>query len=399
MRLFKLSCLVLITTIINVLYTSSLVVQSSILDYDNTDYMPTLTSELINLIKRTEEPTAITSKKKSDSDKDPTRVTTEIDVIYTTIIVETTAPLPVVYNMSDTGSASAHQQQQQQQQPIGVSSSSSPSAASNSPTDVNDPNKSANSVEDNLKKDKEALDRMIMILSLVGGLGVIAIVATLIIFTRMRARNRKQREIDAEDGNDGSSSTFELSNDASPINNNNRHVGGDGSSSSNHTRNSSSTSSTSDDGGPLIVPSAPPALLMIGGNSEYEDNDEQALISIKHAHQYQNRRNVISMSSQTTSAPSPSAPTAKELDAMIDSEAAAVANNSSNIGSSSSSNPSHHHIHQHQPTNCSRCATPSMLLLTSELPPPAYTPSAPPHYALPVEPIIIEPSRRHSLGG
>ncbi|KAI9365832.1 P-loop containing nucleoside triphosphate hydrolase protein [Pilaira anomala] len=314
------------------------------------------------------------------------RVTTKINTVYTTVIVATsTSSLPVIYNVSDTRNPAQQQN-------------------TNGPTsNIKDPNKK-NTVAEDLEKDKQALKRMSTILSLVGGLGVIAIVATIVIFTRMRSRHRKQREID-EEGNEGS--TYELSQDVDrpntihssitstnqPGNNNDNNdndndIGGE----LNASLSSVSTCSNDIDR-PLIEPSAPPALLMA------EENNRHSIIS-KEA-KLHNRRNVVSLSSQG-SAPSPSAPTAKELDAMVDEH---------DISSSSedTNQPHHHHHHHHHSAttsattttpNCSRC-TPS-ILIAPELPPPAYTPSAPPHYALPQEPIVIESSlqsRRHSSGG
>jgi hypothetical protein len=327
-----------------------------------------------------DEPTPEAQKRdeKVDDKRKKPLVTTEVNIIYTTIIY---SPLPTIYNVSNTGSPG--RQDQQQQTPDGIS-------------DPNSKKDSDKKLQDNFNQDQLALKRMITILSLVGGLGVIAIVATIVIFTRMRARNRKQREID-EEGNEGS--TFELSAD-----NNNRPTmdsrsdsnqsgshGNDSTNCSNGTpplHLSSSSSSISSHHRPLIEPSAPPALMM----------------AENHPGIHHNRRTVLSMSSQTT-APSPSAPTAKELDAMVDQ---AQLDDVFAVASSSASASNHHH----QPsTNCSRC-TP--ILMTPELPPPAYTPSAPPHYALPVEAVVMEsssspptssasspvlPSRRHSLGG
>ena len=291
-----------------------------------------------------------------------------------------------MYNVSNIGSA--HQEQQPQQ------------ASSSTSTDLDNPNKK-DDLKENLKDDQLALKRMIMILSLVGGLGVIAVVATIVIFTRMRVKNRKQREID-EEGNEGS--TFELSANVdrqsnsntseSDNNDDNEGRGGQGIlSTSTPTSNLSisSTSSSLANGRTLTEPSAPPALMMIDGLEPL----------------HRNRRNIVSIISQTA-APSPSAPTAKELDAMEE--------DNSNVATTSTPynhhilHHGHHHHQQEQINNCSRC-TP--LMMAPELPPPAYTPSAPPHYALPIEANVMEaspssssssnmsplPSRRHSLGG
>ncbi|KAI8639131.1 hypothetical protein BD408DRAFT_277204 [Parasitella parasitica] len=336
--------------------------------------------------------------KDGDNDRDRDKknnqeqVTTEVNIIYTTIVytsaptavssAATSSPLPSMYNVSNTGSA--HQEQQPQQK--------SPSSSSN----LDDPNKKEDLAE-SLKDDQQALKRMIMILSLVGGLGAIAVVATIVIFTRMRVKNRKQREIDQE-GHEGS--TFELSADVdrrssnsntSESDNNDRRSGGGAQGSllgSNSPSVSISSTASLANGRTLTEPSAPPALLMIDGLEPL----------------HRNRRNIISMSSQTT-APSPSAPTAKELDAMEEDE-----NNGATSSTSYNQHILHHghHHHQQQINSCSRC-TPMMM--APELPPPAYTPSAPPHYALPIEATVIEtspsssssmsplPSRRHSLGG
>ncbi|KAI7889422.1 uncharacterized protein EV154DRAFT_514631 [Mucor mucedo] len=296
----------------------------------------------ITLTQDDGQPTHVSSRKDTHDDQ---HVKTQVDVVYTTIIVAATPSLPVFYNISGTNPAQQQQQQQQQQA---------------SQTAASDPNRQ-NSVKEDLEKDKQALKRMSTILSLVGGLGVIAIVATIVIFTRMRRRHRKQRESD-EEGNEGS--TYELSGEADRATITDSSIPG-GSSGDGGARSIASSSTHSLVDTPLMEPSAPPALSIA--------EDRHSLIS-KQAQQ-QNRRTVMSISSQAT-APSPSAPTAKELDGMEDE----------GLGHS------HDHATTSAATNCSRCT------VTPELPPPAYTPSAPPHYALPVEPTIME-SRRHSLGG
>ncbi|KAF1799756.1 hypothetical protein V8B55DRAFT_1541255 [Mucor lusitanicus] len=324
------------------------------------------------------------------------RVTTEINIIYTTIIYTSASstavstlpaaataslpPLPNVYNVSNTGSA--HQEQDPQ---------------SASSTNLDDPNNKKDDLAENLRDDQQALKRMIMILSLVGGLGVIAVVATIVIFTRMRVKNRKQREID-EEGNEGS--TFELSHDVdrqSSVSNTSDSRGGGGQEgallgSTSSITSASSAASSQANGRALTEPSAPPALMMIEGLQEPL---------------HRSRRNVISMSSQTT-APSPSAPTAKELDAMDEDSSSSTA--------ATTSTPYNHHIlhHHHQQEQINSCSRCTPMMMAPELPPPAYTPSAPPHYALPIEANVIEPSttsmsasssmsplpsRRHSLGG
>ncbi|KAG2231299.1 hypothetical protein BDF21DRAFT_409727 [Thamnidium elegans] len=354
------------------LQSVSLIKANEHLPFENVK--PTSTVTIFQDEQQQQQPTNIYSS--NDKKHDRKDVSTKIDIIYTTIIVATTTSIPDIYNVSDTSNPA---QQQQSDKNKNNNNNIGPTSS------INDPNKKS-SVVDDLEKDKQALKRMSTILSLVGGLGVIAIVATIVIFTRMRSRHRKQRELD-EEGNEGS--TYELSNDVdrpdtihssnnSTNNNNNNDTGPEEESVSSISTNSNDIDQ------PLIEPSAPPALSIIDEGNRHSIINKEALLH--------NRRNVISMSSQR-SAPSPSAPTAKELDAMVDEQGS----------SSSSDNDSHHHhptSSTTQPSNCSRCA-PS-ILIAPELPPPAYTPSAPPHYALPQEPIVIESplqSRRHSSGG
>ncbi|KAI8880629.1 hypothetical protein K501DRAFT_335275 [Backusella circina FSU 941] len=289
---------------------------------------------------------------------------TEINVTLTTIVYGSAQP--TIHNASNT--AAARQQQQQQ---------------SSSSSSVNDPN--AESLKSKLEEDQAALRRMIMILSLVGGLGVIAVVATVVIFTRMRARNRKQREVEEEEGNEDS--IFELSEGIDQQSEDSISPGSTQDNTSHHHQHNDNDDHDNDDhdnngDNPklYIEPSAPPALMMVASSSSsfHNNTDEQ-------------RRHIVSMLSQTT-APSPSAPTAKELDAMIDEEAAAQQPTTSNYLQG------HSHSYGSPSTVCNHCSP----LMTPEPPPPAYTPSAPPHYALPVEPVhesVVLSPRRHSLGG
>ncbi|KAI8883259.1 hypothetical protein K501DRAFT_285465 [Backusella circina FSU 941] len=223
------------------------------------------------------------------------------------------------------------------------------------------------SLKSKLEEDQKALKRMILILSLVGGLGIIAIAATIIIFTRMRAKSRRQKR-EQQEQQEQEDEEEEEENSTIPS-------------------ESSWNPSREEEGGEIgdeeelvapVEPSAPPAI----------QGDDNMTTRPRH---------ILSMTSQTT----PSAPTAKELDAVIEPSAATSS-----------------HVHSNA---CNYCLMP-------ELPPPAYTPSAPPHYALPDEPVtsahpnVISrisdssssslspcsspggathtmPARRHSLGG
>ncbi|KAG1439202.1 hypothetical protein G6F56_012366 [Rhizopus delemar] len=207
------------------------------------------------------------------------------ETVYTTV-VETASPI-VIHSIYDAGSAG----QQQQQSDSAATTSSATTASS-------DEIKS----EDN--QNQSAIKRMIMILSLVGGLGVIAIVATAVIFTRIRAKNKRKREeaLVHED----SIIEQDIAPSAPPP--------------------PAATPATP----ATATITTPPALMAV-------TPIQGRHISISHV--------------------APSAPTAKELDGVVDDH----------------------------DEGCSRFIVP-------EGPPPAYTPSAPPHYAL--DSLV----RRHSLG-
>ncbi|KAI7877446.1 hypothetical protein K492DRAFT_171724 [Lichtheimia hyalospora FSU 10163] len=269
-------------------------------------------------------------------------------------------------------------------------------SSDHSDKNMQDPN--SNNDDDNvteqLHQDQAALKRMVTILSVVGGVGAIAVVATLIIFTRMRARKRKQRELEEEadlrGGGEGNCSSDNSSR-------------GDDSHIEEHPLDPSTTTATTttgDDDGPMPIPSAPPA--------------PAPFLASLHQSTYERRRNMVSIISQTT--PQPSAPSAKELDAMADQQAAIAATSTNSedhdIASGSRSMPSsqeeqesskpqpsssscphceHHHHHQQ---HLSPLPPPPTHPMEPEAPPPAYTPSAPPLYILPQESLIL--GRRHS---
>jgi hypothetical protein len=185
------------------------------------------------------------------------------------------------------------------------------------------------SLKSKLEEDQKALKRMILILSLVGGLGVIAISATIIIFTRMRAKSRRLKRQQQEQEEEEEEEEEERGESIIPSETSWNPSSGD------------EIGEIGDDIPPIAEPSAPPAI-----------QDDNMTTRPRH---------ILSMTSQTT----PSAPTAKELDAVIDTRP-------------TTSN----HVHSNA---CNYCLMP-------ELPPPAYTPSAPPHYALPDEPVTLQPA-------
>ncbi|KAF7724158.1 hypothetical protein EC973_001283 [Apophysomyces ossiformis] len=257
-------------------------------------------------------------------------------------------------------------------------------------TPIDDPNKSSedSSLEEQLREDQAALRRMVTILSLVGGLGVVAIVATIVIFARMRIRKRKQAERDLEDlhaeedaddhNDDNDTHEDATTNCASP-----RSI---------HEMTDHSTAQPQESGmahglRSMPIPSAPPAPTLSSVRSQlavYEGPSQ--------------RRHIISMTSQTT--PAPSAPTAKELDALEPEDE--LCNHLSVHGyaiGSGSNDP----LPKTQCPHCDHSPIP-------DAPPPAYTPSAPPLYAIPIENVVLDsslsssstssshllPQRRHS---
>ncbi|KAI8365462.1 hypothetical protein EDC96DRAFT_509815 [Choanephora cucurbitarum] len=297
------------------------------------------------------------SRDEERKSKEGTTSVVKTEIIYTTIIYSAT---PTIYSITEVA-APANQQQ-----------TSSPNSVGD-PNNNNNSNNSSAGLEQSLESDQQALKRMVTILSLVGGLGVIAIVATVVIFTRMRARSRKQRALMEDDQHE--SSTFELS-----LENHN-----DSTYRSDLNEQAVSTASiTSSSNDPQhrqpIEPSAPPASLVH--------------VATEHPCIPDDPHPVQSTSLPLTTIPSPSAPTAKELDAIVD-DSTAFGMHADSYGSNSIPSTSSHAHPAH--SVCTRC---SPMIMAPELPPPpAYTPSAPPHYALPIDPMSMHPpSRRHSLG-
>ncbi|KAG2226503.1 hypothetical protein INT45_014247 [Circinella minor] len=246
--------------------------------------------------------------------------------------------------------------------------------------------------EDQLQDDQEALHRTTLILGLVGGLIGIALVASIVIFTKMRIRKRKlskERDDHLVGSNSSNSSVYDghytitddEDNDYNSTRNDNNNDMGNNNSSIRHQQPSLTRQRTDNEyqnnDPPSLQPSAPPA--------------EDPVIETNQ------QRRVIPMGSQMT--PAPSAPTAKELDA---------ANNTSNVnddygdmpslypmrppnvgGSSSTTAHNHNHQEQQQSTSSSSTTCPHCFEHTPsappvlEAPPPAYTPTAPPLYVLP----------------
>lgn len=305
----------------------------------------------------------------------------------TTIVI---APGPDLNKVYHDGDNYAHQQQQQGQ------------GGSQQPP-ISDPNKSSddNQIEHQLAEDQEALHRMITILSIVGGVGAIAVAATILIFTRMRIRKRKLREMELEkataaanqrnesDDSDDDNAAQETTARSRSLDDHRcgrRHHHYHSAPRRARTVHSPSPSSAeSDNNDP--VPSAPPAPAFL-------TSLEQPVYD-----PFEHRRRIISMASQT--APAPSAPTAKELDAGDGEPSCNIRARDKDETSILCPHCERHHHHHHP-------AAAAIPMEPPEMPPPAYTPSAPPMYILPPllpassstssssQPLL--PQRRHSQG-
>lgn len=249
------------------------------------------------------------------------------------------------------------------------------------------------SLEEQLRDDQAALNRMVTILSLIGGLGGIAVVATVIIFTKTRRRRKrelsgKSNSISAEE--DGRTTPTKQQNRALTYHQQQTHRGTSSrtsmhssanfindqptrNESTNHTTDGSnvspdpliSTNSEANSNGlrrtnvdtPLPQPSAPLTIYPV----------VPTIITTNHQH-----RRVLSLPSQRQQQPTPvpSAPSAKELDSVrtfCGEEA----------GSRQAS-------YQGQTEPCYHSGGQSTFdgtnPMTPDLPPPAYTPNPSPLY-------------------
>lgn len=203
---------------------------------------------------------------------------------------------------------------------------------------IQDPNQNG-AIEDQLQDDQEALNRMQLILSLVCGIGGVALIGGVVVFTRLRIRKKRMR------------AALENAETSNPSENEERHsmqVLDNSRRSGNNDNNDGNTADQPPSSPSLLLPSAPPV--------PFEIADPPS-----------ERRHVVSLQSQLT--PAPSAPPAKELDA--DDDAAhdtlyPIPHRGTSLPIATSSSCPHCHDAPPVP----------------EVPPPAYTPSAPPLYAL-----------------
>ncbi|KAL0096316.1 hypothetical protein J3Q64DRAFT_1707124 [Phycomyces blakesleeanus] len=232
-------------------------------------------------------------------------------------------------------------------------------------------NSSGEALGNGYQRKKNEVRRMVTIASLVGGLGGVSVIAAAIILTRVRIRKRRDmaaKNIHADDSDDDNDSSNDNEFDL-PLDIEN---GGSSpqvreiqTSDNDHTnRNVSQDRSPPE-------PSAPPAPLSPSlGNVQgvvYEPCPP---------------RRTMSMQLQSSS-PLPSAPTIKELDGLANDyhrmpPLFQIQASSSHTNHSDSSHPSS----STASSACPHCK-PVELLVPPEVPPPAYTPSAPPLYTIP----------------
>lgn len=249
-------------------------------------------------------------------------------------------------------------------------------------------------IVDKLLAGSNAYKRLVMALSIVGGIAGIALIAGAFIFTRMRGRKRKRKQaLDLESAHSDISATPSSPKSPPPA----------------HCRTSSIKS---EDGEMTIIdfnqnpfqdPSNSLPYYKDNSMSQNEFNmSPPQPSSHPESSQYNCRQNqTLSMLSQTTSATLPSAPTAKELDSInyenpFDDQRSdlIVRDEALNLHNTPMSSPS-------IPSQGTRGFSPDLP------PPPAYTlravPSAPPLYALPNDRKTLDsqhdedPSRRHSI--
>ncbi|KAI9031042.1 hypothetical protein CLU79DRAFT_732656 [Phycomyces nitens] len=218
-------------------------------------------------------------------------------------------------------------------------------------------NQTEEELEDSYRRKKNEVRRMVTIASLVGGLGGVAVVTATIILTRVRIRRRREmaaKNIHADDSDSESDLSTDIENGGFPP--------------QERQRQTLDTSREVNQDRSPPEPSAPPAPLSPSmghvRSVVYESCPPRRTLSMQLQH----------------SAPLPSAPTIKELDGLANGYHAMPPlfqiQGSSHANHSEASHPSS------STAACPHCK-PSELLVPPEVPPPAYTPSAPPLYSMP----------------
>lgn len=296
---------------------------------------------------------------------------------------------------------------------------------------INDPNSdtpksqrpSETEIVDELIKGRNAYHQLVMALSIVGGIAGIALITGTFIFVRMRIRKRK-REEDLEMARSSSSSPSPPSSPTFPSPTHQPR-------SSLPSLNAGSSSAMSEDGDmtvlnfdsdPFMDPPDTPTnhktnQMFINRSSVSPSAPPTLPIHLEPNGYINYRQNLtLSMLSQTASTVAPSAPSAKELNAVSKLENPFEEEyGSDHLDQQASITRENIRIREYRTPIPSQSIPPSQRISLTQstdsfssdlLPPPAYTPcapSAPPLYALPTNIRSIEPlqheedfSRRHS---
>lgn len=327
----------------------------------------------------------------SPSKESPTASTTtsptENTIVTTVVIISTETPTSI-YSVSGTNPSKQKGSQSSNHQ-------------------ISDPNSDTTSSSDGQEAsstpsaNKPTHHKLVIALSVVGGVAGIALITTLFLVTRMQLNKRKkrqQKQSDEEAGHPNNDPPTNFSNNRSitpPPTARLFAASIDDSNNLQMTRNP--FSDPTDDIDNSILPSAPPPAALTMQFDPYADY---------------RRPRPLSLISQTTA--EPSAPTAKELDAMYKNPFEDDLTEDDNYYPTPSApsplmeNPSPQLLTRQQRIRPQNNYNPSQSnYSSSELPPPpAYTPSvapsAPPLYALPTSSVVAldhesSSSRRHSI--
>ncbi|KAI8342392.1 hypothetical protein BC941DRAFT_412613 [Chlamydoabsidia padenii] len=234
-----------------------------------------------------------------------------------------------------------------------------------------------NNIEAQVNQDNAVLKRLITISTVVGGLGVVAIISGTIIYFRLRTKRRRQMKTLRYDTNNNNNSTGHRRHDSTSVSVTTHH-------SQRHDSIGQQDVETIEM--PMILPSAPPEPVLLPPRERHQ----QSMLMQQHH-------------SVLPSSPAPSAPSAKELELNLPSSSSTHFSPSSSstvdpisIHVSPPSPPVNQNstlsIHPKKPSAGSDDANSSSGSTTIDqarlhppldIPPPAYTPSAPPLFILP----------------
>lgn len=295
---------------------------------------------------------------------------------------------------------------------------------------INDPNSnipkgqkpSETEIVDELIKGRNAYRQLVLALSIVGGIAGIALLTGAFIFVRMRNRKRKRRDLEMAQSSSPSPPSSPSLTFPSPTHQPRSRPPSLNADSSRAMSEDGDMTVLNFDSDPFMDPPTTPTNLKLNQIFMNRSSMLPSAPPTTPTHLEPNgyvsyRRNqTLSMLSQTTSTAFPSAPSAKELNAIPKHENPFEDEYGSNhLDQQPSINRGTIRIREHHTPIPSQSIPPSQRIsltqstdsFSSDLPPPAYTPcapSAPPLYALPTNLRSIEPlqheedsSRRHSI--